>query len=79
MKMYFLSSQLVGGPFDLKENFLVKEPNVVLLILELLPDLPEELQVSVVAGPLPTSNWERWSTPNLGPGPGGKGGGCGRG
>ena len=34
------------GPFDLKENFLIKEPSVVLLLLELLPNLSEPLQVS---------------------------------
>ena len=38
--------QLVEGPFDLKENFLIKEPNVILLLLELLPSLSEPLQVS---------------------------------
>ena len=39
------SSQLVGGPFDLKENFQIREPGVILLLLELLSHLPQELQV----------------------------------
>jgi len=34
----------VGGPFDLKENFQIREPGVLLLLLELLPHLPQELQ-----------------------------------
>ncbi len=38
--------QLVGGELDLKENFLIREPGVFLLLLELLPKLPEQLQVS---------------------------------
>ena len=41
----FSPSQLVGGPFDLKENFQIREPGVVPLLLELLPHLPQELQV----------------------------------
>lgn len=38
--------QLVGGgTFDLKQNFLIREPAAVLLILELLPSLSEDIQV----------------------------------
>lgn len=45
MHFALLHVQLVDGPFDLKEKFLIKEPNVVLLLLELLPNLSEPLQV----------------------------------
>jgi hypothetical protein len=40
---------LVGGdiPFDLTQNFLIREPNVLLLLLELLPNLTQVLQLEV--------------------------------
>ena len=50
MWIHFKSlTQLVGGPFDLKEKFLIQEPNVILLLLELLPNLSEDLQVNIAA------------------------------
>lgn len=39
--------QLAGGKFDLKQNFIIKDPNWILLILKLLPDLPDNLQVTL--------------------------------
>ena len=43
--------QLVGERFDLKVNFLIKEPRVILLMLEALPSLSNELQVSATTQP----------------------------
>ena len=40
-----LSSQLVGGPLDLKNNFSISDPSVLPLLLELLPNFSEPLQV----------------------------------
>ena len=48
---YPVQLQLVQGPFDLKENYLIKEPSVVLLLLELLPNLSEPLQVRIFMWP----------------------------
>lgn len=45
-KLCSVSVQLVGGPFDLKENLLIREPTVLLLLVELLPRVSEEIQVS---------------------------------
>ena len=41
--------QLVAGEFDLRENFLIREPSVVLLLLELLPKLSDQLQVLYIS------------------------------
>ena len=49
MYLFLSCSQLVGGPFDLKEKFLIQEPGVIPLLLELLPSLPEDLQVTAEA------------------------------
>ena len=51
---FLLSIQLVGGSFDLKQNFLIREPNVILLILELLPHLSDNIQVRNI---VPTYLW----------------------
>ncbi len=45
MHTVLASLQLVAGEFDLRENFLIREPSVVLLLLELLPKLSDQLQV----------------------------------
>jgi hypothetical protein len=38
---------LVGGPFDGRDNLLIREPTVLLLLVELLPHLSEEIQIEL--------------------------------
>lgn len=45
-EVYYAYLQLVGGSLDLKENFKIREPQIIPLLFELLPHCSESLQVT---------------------------------